>query len=74
MCLLLCVLQWEELQGGFEQLDYLREILKDHIGEGSANIVQIAWEPRDGVKQVGRRELGCWVKTKEGFNIRNKLS
>ncbi|CBI24767.3 unnamed protein product, partial [Vitis vinifera] len=34
--------EWEELQGGFEQLDYLREILKDHIGEGSANIVQIA--------------------------------
>lgn len=25
--------EWEELQGGFEQLEYLREILKDHVGE-----------------------------------------
>lgn len=24
-------MQWEELQGSFEQADYLREILKDHI-------------------------------------------
>ncbi|PSS35770.1 hypothetical protein CEY00_Acc00382 [Actinidia chinensis var. chinensis] len=29
--------EWEELQGGFEQLEYLREILKDYIGEGSTN-------------------------------------
>nr|AKM76706.1 AT2G31890-like protein [Melianthus villosus] len=29
--------EWEELQGGFEQLEYLREILKDHLGEGSTN-------------------------------------
>ncbi|KAL6971823.1 hypothetical protein U1Q18_031506 [Sarracenia purpurea var. burkii] len=27
--------EWEELQGGFEQLEYLREILKAHIGERS---------------------------------------
>ncbi|XP_019161784.1 PREDICTED: uncharacterized protein LOC109158313 [Ipomoea nil] len=27
--------EWENLQGGFEQLDYLREILKDHIYEGT---------------------------------------
>ncbi|RWR87107.1 RAP domain-containing protein, chloroplastic [Cinnamomum micranthum f. kanehirae] len=26
--------EWEELQGGFEQLDYLRKILGDHIGDG----------------------------------------
>lgn len=25
--------EWEELQGEFEQLDYLREILKDHLGK-----------------------------------------
>ncbi|KAL9432139.1 hypothetical protein AB3S75_027206 [Citrus x aurantiifolia] len=31
--------EWEELQGSFEQLDYLRAILKDYIGgEGSSNI------------------------------------
>ncbi|GKV06188.1 hypothetical protein SLEP1_g18104 [Rubroshorea leprosula] len=30
--------EWEDLQGGFEQLDYLREILKDHLGEGGSNI------------------------------------
>ncbi|KAG2722360.1 hypothetical protein I3760_02G125000 [Carya illinoinensis] len=31
-------LEWEELQGGSEQLDYLREILKDHLGESTTNI------------------------------------
>ncbi|KAH9782491.1 RAP domain-containing protein [Citrus sinensis] len=32
---------WEELQGSFEQLDYLRVILKDYIGgEGSSNIAE----------------------------------
>lgn len=31
--------EWEELQGGVEQLDYLRQILKDCIGEGSTNAV-----------------------------------
>ncbi|KAK2974334.1 hypothetical protein RJ640_018041 [Escallonia rubra] len=30
--------KWEELQGDFEQLEYLREILKDHIGEGISNM------------------------------------
>ncbi|KAK2641629.1 hypothetical protein Ddye_023392 [Dipteronia dyeriana] len=30
----LSYLEWEERQGSFEQLDYLREILKDHLGEG----------------------------------------
>ncbi|KAL5782057.1 hypothetical protein ACOSP7_007086 [Xanthoceras sorbifolium] len=29
--------EWEELQGSFEQLEYLREILKDHLGEGNDN-------------------------------------
>lgn len=30
----LCFLQWEELQGEFEQLDYLRRIIEDnHIQE-----------------------------------------
>lgn len=33
------VLQWEELRGEFEQLEYLREILKDHIGRGSSKTV-----------------------------------
>ncbi|CAN6467978.1 unnamed protein product [Victoria cruziana] len=28
-----CHQEWEELQGEFERLDYLREILKDHIDE-----------------------------------------
>lgn len=34
--------EWDELQGGFEQLDYLREILKDYIGgeEGITDAVQ----------------------------------
>lgn len=26
-------MQWEELQGGSEQMEYLREILKDDINE-----------------------------------------
>jgi len=33
-CECLCTftfLQWEELQGGFEQMEYLRDILKDHL-------------------------------------------
>ena len=29
--LLSCLLQWEELEGEFEQLDYLRKILKDYL-------------------------------------------
>ncbi|XP_031273543.1 RAP domain-containing protein, chloroplastic-like isoform X1 [Pistacia vera] len=29
--------EWEELQGSFEQLEYLREILKDHLGEGNCS-------------------------------------
>ncbi|KAK0607971.1 hypothetical protein LWI29_023416 [Acer saccharum] len=29
----LSYLEWEERQGSFEQLNYLREILKDHLGE-----------------------------------------
>lgn len=29
--------EWEELRGGFEQLDYLRDILKDHIGGGTTD-------------------------------------
>ncbi|KAJ0092457.1 hypothetical protein Patl1_27122 [Pistacia atlantica] len=29
--------EWEELQGSFEQLEYLREILKDHLGEGNSS-------------------------------------
>ncbi|KAK3204795.1 hypothetical protein Dsin_018841 [Dipteronia sinensis] len=33
----LSYLEWEERQGSFEQLDYLREILKDHLGEGDNN-------------------------------------
>ncbi|KAK9289263.1 hypothetical protein L1049_017739 [Liquidambar formosana] len=32
--------EWEELKGGFEQLDYLRKILEDHVGEGSSNALQ----------------------------------
>ncbi|XAR64527.1 hypothetical protein NMG60_11008252 [Bertholletia excelsa] len=32
--------EWEELQGGVEQLEYLRKILKDHIG-GRAPIPQV---------------------------------
>lgn len=32
--------EWEELRGEFEQLDYLREILKDHIGGGSDSDTQ----------------------------------
>ncbi|KAK4857039.1 hypothetical protein QYF36_023924 [Acer negundo] len=31
----LSYLEWEERQGSFEQLDYLREILKDHLGDGA---------------------------------------
>ncbi|XP_011072081.1 RAP domain-containing protein, chloroplastic [Sesamum indicum] len=31
--------EWEELQGEFEQLDYLRRILDNHIGKGSSKIV-----------------------------------
>lgn len=31
-------LEWEELQGGSQQLDYLREILKDHLGESNTNL------------------------------------
>ncbi|KAJ7962328.1 hypothetical protein O6P43_017572 [Quillaja saponaria] len=27
--------EWEELQGAFKQAEYLREILKEHLGEGS---------------------------------------
>nr|POE68531.1 rap domain-containing protein, chloroplastic [Quercus suber] len=30
--------EWDELQGSSEQLDYLREILKDHLGGSSSNI------------------------------------
>ncbi|KAK4428198.1 RAP domain-containing protein, chloroplastic [Sesamum alatum] len=30
--------EWEELQGEFEQLDYLRRILDNHIGKGSSKI------------------------------------
>lgn len=29
--------EWEEHQGAFEQVEYLREILKDHLNEGYAN-------------------------------------
>lgn len=29
--LLVVTLQWEELKGGFEQLEYLRGIIKDHF-------------------------------------------
>ncbi|KAL2529860.1 hypothetical protein Fot_22461 [Forsythia ovata] len=31
--------EWEELQGEFEQLNYLRRILNDHIGEKSSKFV-----------------------------------
>uniref|UniRef100_A0A5B7C0R0 RAP domain-containing protein n=1 Tax=Davidia involucrata TaxID=16924 RepID=A0A5B7C0R0_DAVIN len=31
--------EWEELQGGFEQQDYLRKVLEVHLGEGSTNTV-----------------------------------
>ncbi|KAL0417351.1 UNVERIFIED_CONTAM: RAP domain-containing protein, chloroplastic [Sesamum latifolium] len=31
--------EWEELQGEVEQLDYLRRILDNHIGNGSSKIV-----------------------------------
>ncbi|KAH0706511.1 hypothetical protein KY290_011080 [Solanum tuberosum] len=30
--------EWEELKGGFEQLEYLRGIIKDHFNEGSFNV------------------------------------
>lgn len=30
--------EWDELQGSSEQLDYLREILKDHLGESNTNM------------------------------------
>lgn len=30
--------EWEELKGGFEQLEYLRGIIKDHFDEGSFNV------------------------------------
>ncbi|KAJ8551472.1 hypothetical protein K7X08_021487 [Anisodus acutangulus] len=30
--------EWEELRGGFEQLEYLRGIIKDHFDEGSFNV------------------------------------
>ncbi|KAM3749973.1 hypothetical protein ACB098_04G001800 [Castanea mollissima] len=30
--------EWDELQGSSEQLDYLREILKDHLGGSNSNI------------------------------------
>ncbi|KAL3322532.1 hypothetical protein AABB24_039904 [Solanum stoloniferum] len=30
--------EWEELKGGFEQLEYLRGIIKDHFNEGSLNV------------------------------------
>jgi hypothetical protein len=37
-CECLCTfLQWEELQGGFEQKEYLRDILKDHLDKRYAN-------------------------------------
>lgn len=36
--LLIVTLQWEELKGGFEQLEYLRGIIKDHFHEGSFNV------------------------------------
>ncbi|CAL1370313.1 unnamed protein product [Linum trigynum] len=29
--------EWEDLQGGFEQLDYLRKILDSHLGEGTSS-------------------------------------
>ncbi|KAJ9173922.1 hypothetical protein P3X46_017008 [Hevea brasiliensis] len=29
--------EWDELQGGFEQLDYLREILKVHLRDNNSN-------------------------------------
>ncbi|KAM7486416.1 hypothetical protein LguiA_002425 [Lonicera macranthoides] len=33
--------EWEEIQGEFDQLNYLREILKDHLDEeGSSNLIQ----------------------------------
>ncbi|KAL1806259.1 hypothetical protein ACET3Z_029327 [Daucus carota] len=32
--------EWEELHGEFEQLDYLRKILEDHIGGGSDSDTQ----------------------------------
>lgn len=35
-----CLLQWEEVHGEHEQLDYLREILKDNFGV-DADSVQI---------------------------------
>lgn len=31
--------EWEELQGEFEQLNYLRNILKDHLGETNTDTV-----------------------------------
>uniref|UniRef100_A0A2P2J9Z0 RAP domain-containing protein n=1 Tax=Rhizophora mucronata TaxID=61149 RepID=A0A2P2J9Z0_RHIMU len=37
--------EWEELEGGFQQLDYLREILKDHIGQNNSSN---NWEPKTG--------------------------
>ncbi|XP_060208958.1 RAP domain-containing protein, chloroplastic [Lycium barbarum] len=30
--------EWEELRGGFEQLEFLRGIIKDHSDEGSFNV------------------------------------
>ncbi|KAF5742801.1 hypothetical protein HS088_TW09G00861 [Tripterygium wilfordii] len=35
----LSYLAWEELQGGFEQLEYLRRILGDHLGESNTDLV-----------------------------------
>lgn len=39
--------EWEELKGGFEQLGYLRGIIKDHFDKGSFNV-----EMEDGHRSI----------------------
>lgn len=31
------LMQWEEIEGSYEQQEYLREILKEHIGGDSSS-------------------------------------
>nr|AKM76705.1 AT2G31890-like protein [Monsonia marlothii] len=36
--------EWEELKGEFEQLDYLRGILRDALGESTVPVVENEWD------------------------------